>query len=112
MKKKDRDRGRDKDRGRDRDRGRGRDRDRDRGMDRDSDIDRGKNIDMVDTACMASFRYISLMSISFRSQKSMFHFEAKFFASFFALFRLKQNERHTLVAAPKKNYDCEYVDMQ
>jgi hypothetical protein len=98
MKKKDRDMGRDRDRGR----GRGRDRDRDRGMDRDSDIDRGKNIDMVDTDCMASICYISLMSSSFRSQKSLFCFEAKpakltlcftlkrnFFASFFALFRFE-----------------------
>jgi hypothetical protein len=52
------------------------DRDRVRGMDMDSDIDRGKNTDMVDTVCMISFRYFSLMSISFRSQKSLFRFEA------------------------------------
>ncbi len=38
-----------------------RDRDRKRGMDRNSDIDRGKNNDMVDTVCMVSFRYFSLM---------------------------------------------------
>jgi hypothetical protein len=75
------------------------DRDRDRGMDRNSDSDRGKNIDMVDTVCMVSFRYFSLLSISYRSQKSLFRIAAKqakltlcfaskrnFFASFFALF--------------------------
>jgi hypothetical protein len=51
--------------------------DRDRGMDRDSDIDRDKNIDMVDTVCMVSFRYFSLISISFCSQKSLFRIEVK-----------------------------------
>ncbi len=51
--------------------------DRDRGMDRDSEIDRGKNIDMVDTVCTVSFRYFSLISISFCLQKSLFRIEAE-----------------------------------
>jgi hypothetical protein len=80
-------------------------------MDRNSDIDRGKKIDMVDTVYMVLFRYFSLMSISFRSQKitvslrsetsetnPLFRFEAKFFSLLFShRFALKRNERRTLV---------------
>jgi hypothetical protein len=84
------------------------DRDRDRGMDRNRDIDRGKNIDMVDTVCMVSFCYFSLISFSFRSQKSLFRFEAKLtlcFASkrncflllFLHHFASKRNEQRILM---------------
>jgi hypothetical protein len=64
-------------------------RDRGRGMDRDSDIERGKNIDNVDTACMASFRYFSPMSICFARKNHCFASKRNFFAYFFASFRFE-----------------------
>ncbi len=63
---------------------------------------------MIDLACMVgmvSFRFFSLMTISYRSQKSLFRFEEKqakltfwfaakqiFFSSFFALFRFEAKQ--------------------